>query len=68
MLQDIVQAAGIDPGMLDGLAPQDIIALLSEHGIDASQFSPDQISAFAQSAGVPQALTEFASSFLGNRS
>jgi hypothetical protein len=67
-LQDL-GAAGLDPGMLEGLAPQEIVGLLSEHGIDPSQFSPDQIGELTQSMGVPQSLTEFGSSFLrGDRS
>lgn len=68
-LQEMIQAAGLDPDMLQGRGPQEILGLLSEHGIDPSQFTPDQISELAQSAGIPQSITDFASSwFGGNRS
>ncbi|MEO1420968.1 MAG: hypothetical protein AAFU66_08460 [Pseudomonadota bacterium] len=36
-LQDMVAQLGIDPADLAGMAPEDILNTLSEHGVDLSQ-------------------------------
>lgn len=65
-LQQIIEGAGLDLNMLQGLAPDELAGLLADHGLDPSQFSSDQLSELAQTAGVPQPIAEFASTWFSS--
>lgn len=48
-LAEMLAAAGVDPALLDGLTPEEIATVLSNHGIDVSTIDP---AAIAQLLGV----------------
>ncbi len=65
-IHDLLQNAGLDPGLLQGLDQTQIFELLSQYGIDPSQLGADQINELAQTFGVSEHLTSVASDWLGN--
>ena len=62
---ELMQRLGIDPTALEGLAPDQILDLLQQHGIDPSQLAPDQISELLQSLGGHEQLGALADRLLG---
>jgi hypothetical protein len=65
-IQEVLQNAGLDPSLLQGLDQAQIFDLLSQYGIDPSQLGADQINELVQNFGVSEHLTNFASEWLGN--
>jgi hypothetical protein len=66
-MMDLLQNAGIDPGMLEGLSQTQIADLLSQYGIDPSQLGADQLGELMQNFGGEQLtqLTQVASDWFG---
>lgn len=46
-----ISAAGLDIEALRGLAPDDLLGLLADHGVDVSSFSADQLGGLISSLG-----------------
>ncbi len=66
-IADLLNTAGIDPAMLDGLNQDEILNLLQQYGIDPSQLDVSQLSELLQSTGVGNGLVEMATSWLNTR-
>lgn len=64
-IRDLLQQAGLDPSLLEGLDQTQIFELLSQHGIDPSQLGADQINELARNFGVSEHITSVASDWLG---
>lgn len=45
-IMDLLANAGLDPSALAGLTEGEIMTLLNEHGIDLSQFAPEELTNF----------------------
>lgn len=58
-LLDLMQAAGLDPSALTGLNENEIMTLLSEHGIDVSQFAHGEIAQVLSDLGFVDAFGVF---------
>jgi hypothetical protein len=56
-LPGAISAAGLDLEQLQGLAPEQITQMLSEHGIDLSAFAPDQLAELASSVDLGGQVT-----------
>lgn len=65
-IQEILQNAGLDPNLLEGLDQAQIFDLLSQYGIDPSQLGAAQINELVQNFGASEQLTSFASEWLGS--
>lgn len=50
-LADALANAGLDPSVLHGLDPQQIVELLASHGIDLAGFAPEQVQALIDQIG-----------------
>lgn len=48
-VKSTIAEAGLDVSLLQGLAPDQILELLGQHGIDISAFAPEQISSLVNS-------------------
>jgi hypothetical protein len=51
-LTELLANAGLDPSALAGLSEGEIMTLLSDHGIDLSQFAPEELTNFMNSLGL----------------
>jgi hypothetical protein len=51
-LVEILSAAGIDPSMLEGMGPDQVLEFMAQHGIDVSHVVPEQLSALLDSQGL----------------
>lgn len=51
-LIEMLANAGLDPSALTGLSEGEIMTLLSDHGIDLSQFAPEELTNFVSSVGL----------------
>ncbi len=43
---------GLDPSILEGLAPDEMLTALQEHGIDPSQFDAGQLAELSEQLGL----------------
>lgn len=50
-LTGLLADAGVDPSTLAGLSEGEVLAVLSEHGIDPTQFAPEGLAAYVSSLG-----------------
>jgi hypothetical protein len=69
-LTDMLQTAGVDPGMLAGLSETEIASLLGSYGIDISQFAEGELGQLVQGLGLPEGADQLSSlwnSLGGNR-
>jgi hypothetical protein len=62
---DLLQNAGIDPSLLEGLDQAQILELLSQHGVDPSLLGTDQINELLHNFAIPEQLTNIAATWLG---
>lgn len=62
-VSDLLQNVGLDPSVLEGLAPDQVMELLAQHGIDPMQLAPDQLTELLQGLGASEGLGEVASRF-----
>jgi hypothetical protein len=60
----LLQSAGIQPDMLQGLDQAQILELLAQHGIDPGQFDFSQLNEALQGSGISDQLTGLASSWI----
>jgi hypothetical protein len=51
-VSDLLQNAGINPAMLEGLTADQLLETLTQHGIDPAQLAPEQLTSLLQSLGV----------------
>jgi hypothetical protein len=49
---ELLQNAGINPAMLEGLTGDQVLETLAQHGIDPAQLAPEQLAALLQRLGV----------------
>jgi hypothetical protein len=65
-LMGLLEQAGVDPALLDGLSPEEITGLLQQHGIDTSLLDPSQLTELMQ-GNISGSLGEMAQSWLSSR-
>ena len=66
-IAQILQNAGVDPALLDGLNQEEVLAFLQQQGIDTSAIDPGQIMQLLQHSGVTGNLGEIAQAWLESR-
>jgi hypothetical protein len=49
---ELLQNAGINPAMLEGLNANQVMQTLADHGIDPTQLAPEQLATLLQSLGI----------------
>jgi hypothetical protein len=49
---ELLQNAGINPAMLEGLNADQVMQTLTQHGIDPTQLAPEQLTALLQNLGI----------------
>mgnify|MGYP001184998084 CR=1 FL=1 len=64
-LMGVLANSGIDLASLQGLDPQQVVELLASHGIDISQYAPDQLQGLLDQLGSGQDVIRSASELLG---
>lgn len=57
-LLDLLGSAGLDPSALTDLSEGEITTLLGEHGIDVSQFAPEELTNVLGNLGLGDVLGE----------
>lgn len=66
-ITQMLEQAGVDPALLNGLNQEEIFALLQQYGIDPSLIDPAQISELLQGSDIAGSLGEMAQSWLESR-
>lgn len=61
----VLAHSGIDLASLQGLDPQQVMDLLASHGVDVSQFAPDQLQGLLEQLGSGQDVVNSAADLLG---
>lgn len=62
----LLQNAGLDPGLLEGLTQHQLFEMLAQYGIDPAQLGADQLAQLLPNIGVDPQLTEVATNLLSD--